>query len=371
MSRLEESTHARLAEIADIFQSGQTELTGRAKRLDTGEIVGRFKGGTKLMYPELRHFSESPGAIAKAIRKGKGRLYEHVEQAVREELSGYIPEVRRRQEKPTIPPHASIRQYCSSCKIFHGKGQHRFHGAGAYLKTHLFPFHDNMRLDHAKRIFAELMKVSRSRPLTSEERIQLKRASATIRADRKAGVMRNRKRLTRSKARLILHEGAIQGRRLTKRQQAFFGARASGYPRPNRLRGKYKKVFRSKVTGLVYPKPLYSMPLTKKKSSKVLYDRGFNDYLAGKPPEFPTSRPYMVGFKKGEAFGSGQWGAYRFGPSRQNRKYKKSPQLVRMGKLVELRYERDHGASPGYYKHKFKSRPTLYYDRSKNTILAR
>lgn len=39
--------------------------------------------------------------------------------------------------------------------------------------------------------------------------------------------------LTRRKARTILHEGQVRGRKLTGRQRRFFGARASGSPRRN------------------------------------------------------------------------------------------------------------------------------------------
>src|SRR5215470_5902727 len=141
MSRLEESTEARLAEIADVFQSGQTEMTGRVKRLDTGEIVGRFGGGSKLMYPELRHFPEPPGVIAQAIRRRSGRLYEYLHAAVRDYLSEFVKERKKRIERPTVPPHPAYSKRCKVCGEYHGKSAHRFHGEGAYLKTHLFPFH--------------------------------------------------------------------------------------------------------------------------------------------------------------------------------------------------------------------------------------
>lgn len=48
-----------------------------------------------------------------------------------------------------------------------------------------------------------------------------------------AQVVRLNPKLTRRKARLILHEGKVRGRKLTGRQRRFFGARASGYPRKN------------------------------------------------------------------------------------------------------------------------------------------
>ena len=41
---------------------------------------------------------------------------------------------------------------------------------------------------------------------------------------------------------------------------------------------------------------------------------------------------------------------------------------IRMGKLVELRYQRDRGSKPGFYKHTFKARPTIYYRRFDNSI---
>lgn len=44
------------------------------------------------------------------------------------------------------------------------------------------------------------------------------------------GPMTNNPRISRAKARLILHEGRVRGHRLTAKQRRFFGARASGYP---------------------------------------------------------------------------------------------------------------------------------------------
>ena len=44
--------------------------------------------------------------------------------------------------------------------------------------------------------------------------------------------------------------------------------------------------------------------------------------------------------------------------------------LTRMGPLEEIRYQRDHGKEPGFYKHAFDSHPTLYYDEEHNVIVA-
>lgn len=49
----------------------------------------------------------------------------------------------------------------------------------------------------------------------------------------------NPKRLTRAKARLILHHGEVRGYPLTEPQRRFFGARASGYPRRNAMARGY------------------------------------------------------------------------------------------------------------------------------------
>jgi len=37
-------------------------------------------------------------------------------------------------------------------------------------------------------------------------------------------------KLSKAKAKLILHEGMVRGKKLTKKQRGFFGARASGKP---------------------------------------------------------------------------------------------------------------------------------------------
>lgn len=47
--------------------------------------------------------------------------------------------------KPTVPPHSSAR-HCKRCQIMHTKGAHRFHGEGAFHRTHLFSFKSNPRV---------------------------------------------------------------------------------------------------------------------------------------------------------------------------------------------------------------------------------
>ena len=43
-----------------------------------------------------------------------------------------------------------------------------------------------------------------------------------------------KKKLTRKKARKILRHGSVRGKKLTKKQKGFFGARAGGAPRRRR-----------------------------------------------------------------------------------------------------------------------------------------
>jgi hypothetical protein len=244
MPTLEQATAYRLQQIADVAESGATLMIGKARReYEGGAFTGRF-GGMRTSFPELWRIGDSPKAIAAAIRRGKGKVYDRVHRVVQDAMSRDFEPARKRSPGPaTVPPHQG-RQYCKHCRIFHTKGQHRFHGKDAFLKTHLFPFGNPMTLQEAKRIFAELMQVSRRRALTVPERELLRQASQQIRYEKRRGstassntkakvrMVQNRG-LTRAKARQILEEGRAAGRKLTSRQRRFFGARASGYPRRN------------------------------------------------------------------------------------------------------------------------------------------
>jgi hypothetical protein len=152
-NRLDQSTDARLAEIKDVIRSGVTELTGKAAWIGSaehGERGRRIRGGMKIAFPELRYLKQQPGVIAKAIERGKGKVYRQVRGVVRREMSQHIPDTKPRIEKPTVPAHPKLTGKCETCGRMHGKGEHRFHGKGAFHKTHLFSFNPNMKTKHLR-----------------------------------------------------------------------------------------------------------------------------------------------------------------------------------------------------------------------------
>ncbi len=157
MTRLQEATKYRLAEIRDIAASGVGERTGKAAWIhDAGGGEGergRRVGGVNLehWYPELKGLDYGPKMIADAIRRGKYRRFRRIERAVQSELRKTIKEPRK--QKPVIPPHKGNRK-CKLCQHAHGKGEHRFHGPGSFHTTHAFAF--NPRL---VKIYGRVMKI--------------------------------------------------------------------------------------------------------------------------------------------------------------------------------------------------------------------
>lgn len=127
-------------------ESGVSEMTGRLRYHEgTRTVAGRF-GGVKKAFPELASVPQSPKVIAAAIRRGKGKVYRRVHEAVERgmERAGYS-EPRRSIGRRSIDPHAGKR-YCTHCRELHTKGQHRFHGEGSFHATHLFSFGKNPML---------------------------------------------------------------------------------------------------------------------------------------------------------------------------------------------------------------------------------
>jgi hypothetical protein len=99
---VDDTARVRMQQFLEEVASGSTEMTGKVKRLDSGEIVGRFGGGIKKLFPELAHFQENPGRIAEAIVKDKGNpLYMRVLEASKEYIDRTMgEEIARAVEAP-------------------------------------------------------------------------------------------------------------------------------------------------------------------------------------------------------------------------------------------------------------------------------
>lgn len=204
-------------------------MTGKGRReggMSEGEFIGRF-GGMKPAFPELAHVKETPKQIGEAIDRGKGPAYQRVYEAVRDHMQrlGYRSRGTWHRSKPTVAPHEG-RSFCVRCREYHTKGQHRFHGPGAFHKTHLFSFNP-MSVSQARTVFANLMRRARTQELTAYQKKELSVARQILRYQRRPAM--NPKKLTRKKARQMLHLREYS----SKKQQRFLGARASGYPRRN------------------------------------------------------------------------------------------------------------------------------------------
>lgn len=142
---LKQATERRLMDIRSVFESGLTEHTGRLRYHEgTREIAGRGRG-VKHAFPETERLKQSPAIIAKAIKRGKGVVYRQVYREAEAEMlrEGFEPSKKSGGRK-IVEPHKG-RRYCIHCKQVHTKGQHRFHGPGAFHSTHAFAFNPRMR----------------------------------------------------------------------------------------------------------------------------------------------------------------------------------------------------------------------------------
>jgi hypothetical protein len=147
---LDQATEARLSEIRDVLRSGAGELAGKSMREmgetpdDSGKIIKRFRGFSHA-YPELVKYSYPRQTLLRALDTKKGKVYELIYRASRDvmEYEGFVPRKKRSPGKSTVEPHAG-RSRCTHCGVMHTKGQHRFHGADAFHRTHAFAFGDTM-----------------------------------------------------------------------------------------------------------------------------------------------------------------------------------------------------------------------------------
>jgi hypothetical protein len=143
---LEQATDARIMEIRDILRSGAGELAGKSKReygprfYDAGTIIGRFRGYSHA-YPELATIDTPRTALLTAIDRKQGKVYERLVKAVQAQMiyAGYVPRRKSKRGHLGVEAHQGNKK-CKLCGVPHTKGEHRFHGPGAFHRTHLFSF---------------------------------------------------------------------------------------------------------------------------------------------------------------------------------------------------------------------------------------
>jgi hypothetical protein len=260
----------------------------------------------KSSYPELERISDGPKQIAAAIERGKGKVYERVYSVVSHamESEGYKP-ARKSSGRLSVDPHEG-RVYCKRCRQAHTKGQHRFHGEGSFHRTHLFSFNQPMTVQNAKRIFAHLMEKSRSAPLNDNERKHLARASLMLRSAKRGKLSPNPK-----------------GK---ERFSFYLTTTATG---ASKFVGAFDTFAKAKKAALAYVRsPSYSGFIVGKKG-KVIWSK-----------ERPTRLNPRV--------------------SRGGAKRNPCAEIMKLGRALEVRYQRSIGRSPGYYKHEIETAAGLF-----------
>lgn len=288
---LEQATEARLQQLRQLIETGETHLTGRAMRYGEEEGGGytgsRFRG-FKHAYPELQRVPYGPGAIARAIERRKGPAYTAVYSAVETamERAGFPPRRAPTPAARTVGPHEVVRPYCARCREFHTRGQHRFHGVGSFHRTHLFSFGRNFMKD-------------------------------------KPGI-----------GKAFYFFGSFTSKLAAKKKEA-----------------KIPGSFIHESGGRYYvlkPKKIRSNPKAKAVFVQLMQTAQHRQL---------TNRERLILAKARRELQRGR--------RRGNPKASKNPPaargVIRMGKLLELRYHRDWGKKPGFYKHKFTTRPRVFY----------
>lgn len=257
-----------------------------------------------------------------------------------------------------------------------------------------------MTISEARRQFAALMSAARSRQLTPKEKSDLSYARQQLRADRK-GARRNPSRAHTVPGLSAWHTYA--GGTSVREGVYSYVWKVPGHPTaqvsidplpfPHR-RGYSVNTFAIPPHTGHQRHGTVSSPAQGVTLARKIWDaaQGSNPRRSRRNPDVcptcgkPADRPYRRKDARGhvvagcvDAFHgkpdawakSREAGAIR---ARSARFRKPGPVhnpggLVRMGKLVEIRYYRDHGRAKGFYKHPFKVRPTIYYRPSDNSIL--
>lgn len=169
-----------------------------------------------------------------------------------------------------------------------------------------------MTLDRARRVFASHMAAARTRQLTAYEKRELTAARQMLRRSR----------------------------------------RPAGQTKVNPKRGGYSVYVFKAGRGLVY----IGNRSTLVKARDIARQEGQHGFEIYGPDGVIVARKAVKA---------------PYTPLSRNRpkEARKNPSgLIRMGKLVEIRYQRDIGTQKGYYRHPFKVRPVIYYRPSDNSI---
>lgn len=430
MPTLEQAVDERLADILAMSESGVSEMTGKlmyesryGSEGQRDEVIGRFGG---LNIRELQRAGVSPGVAARAIRRGSGKVFDRIESAARAEMEreGFKPARKRSAGRPVVEPHDG-RPYCIHCKVKHTKGQHRFHGKGSFHRTHLFSFGGNpaMGISEAKRVFAELMARSREKGgLSTEEKRLLSRASQIIRHNKRSTA--THRNPPKSKTFGALAIGAVfefsgpnmpAGPWRKLNSDSFQLADGSSVPYKVKPSAAVRPIQPGLFSGPLFDNPKRSTRRPRRNDPRmrvaetILEQLGGSRFLAmtgarnlvgssnsltfklpaaGKVKhvriELTAADLYNVTFyglrgrvleevagvdasslravierHTGLYLSLGTMGAPRRNPGG----------LMRMGRTIELRYERDFGRLPGFYKHEFESRPVVFFDPRRNWII--
>jgi hypothetical protein len=192
-----------------------------------------------------------------------------------------------------------------------------------------------MTPDRARTTFSLLMSTAQKRPLTPAEKVRLTYARQWLRTQRKA-TRRNPPIGKRARDFAIRH-----GINLTRDHNGNYSV--PGVTRSARTDAGAIALMRQSLKTPARGRTVHN-PVSAAKARRILKEgRARGRKLS------PAQRGYF--------------GARAAGLPAKN------PKPIRMGRLVELRYNRDHGRAPGFYKHTFKSRPVIYYNPADNSIL--